>query len=294
MPYGRRTYRRRRYPGRGRRFTRSNRRYRAPLRSGRFRRRRTGVSRRRILNLTSKKKQDNRLQANYIGNTWVPVTSYGILASTITVSLYAPTVMDRDTPNPLANLPSFRDSQVCYMRGYKENVTLVTADESPWQWRRICFTMKGPSFVNQSTIQDGIAIQIAPQGYVRPFINVQPTLRDALYGYVFKGQDGRDWNDPFLAKVDTQRITLKSDITRTMHPNGEGGFIKSYHLWHPMNRNLIYNEDESGTDVLNFGYSALGKAGMGDYYIMDLFRSNQADSSAMQIQMAGTLYWHEK
>ena len=246
------------------------------------------------MNVTSKKKQDNRLQANLIGGQWQPVTSYGILADTITYSLYAPTVMDRDPPNPIANLPSFRESQTVFMRGYKENVNLVTSDDSPWQWRRICFTLKGEILTSAATIDDGIAIQIAPQGYTRPFINMQNALRTRISAQIFKGTEGRDWNDPFLAKPDTQRITLKSDVTHTLHPNSEGGFIKSFHLWHPMNRNLVYAEDESGTDIQNFGYSVTGKAGMGDYYILDMFRSNISDASSMQIQMAGTLYWHEK
>lgn len=252
------------------------------------------MTRRAILNVTTTKKQDNRLQTDLVNGNFVPATSYGMGAANIFSGLYIPTAMDRDIPDPHVDLPSYRTSGVCYMRGYQERVTLVNADDTSWQWRRITFTFKGLEIMQSAVPNDGVIVQVSPQGYTRPFIDMAAGLRNRLTTIVFKGTQGRDWQDVFQAKIDTQRVTLKSDVTRIIAPKTQGGSITRRKLWYPMNANLVYNEDESGTDVSQAQLSVSSKAGMGDYYIWDLFRSNDATGTILAAQVSGTLYWHEK
>jgi hypothetical protein len=63
-----------------------------------------------------------------------------------------------------------------------------------------------------------------------------------------------------------------------------------------MNHNLVYDDDENG-DVESSSYnSTTSRAGMGDYYVIDMFQPGAGGSSTdlLQITTNSTLYWHEK
>ena len=123
MPYRRRYARRRTSTRRrpARRYTRR------PTRVTRYRRRPT-MSRRRILNITTKKKQD----------TMVPVVpadliATSVVAQAVTIPGTAPQVMvwvatarDRASPSEDQESESRRTSQTVYMRGLKERVNILT------------------------------------------------------------------------------------------------------------------------------------------------------------------------
>lgn len=255
------------------------------------------MTQRRILNVASTKKQDTRIQVDLQAGNFIPVGTYAMDPTVITSHLYCPTAqqpIQKNNIGVITDAPNYRATQTCYMRGYSERVRLNITDGRPWTWRRICFTLKGPALTNLALGTDGISVELAPQGYTRPFVRMGTALANGLSNIVMKGTENRDWLNIFDAKVDPSRVTIKSDVTRTVNPGSTQGKTMQYKLWYPMNKNLVYNDDEGGSDVSLSAYSTNGRAGMGDYYIWDLFRCSTSDGAVAGISLGGTLYWHEK
>nr|UQS94347.1 MAG: putative capsid protein [Corcyphos virus 4] len=184
------------------------------------------------------------------------------------------------------------------MVGLKEAIEIQVNNGMPWQWRRICFTMKGPIGINQST-SFSLALELS-NGWVRMANQVGDNTGSgdqyAIYERLFRGQNTSDWNDPMTAKVDQTRVTLKYDKTVNIASGNEQGAVRKYNRWHPMNKTLVYNDDELGGTEQPSAYSTSGKAGMGDYYVIDLFRARNGAGSTDQLSFRpeATLYWHEK
>lgn len=118
----------------------------------------------------------------------------------------------------------------------------------------------------------------------------------SLFELLFKGQNSTDWTDVMIAKTDNNRLTIKYDKVRTIASGNEDGAIRMYKHWHPMNKTLVYDDDERGDAMVSSNSSTLGRAGMGDYYIVDLFRCRYNGGTADQLTFTpnATLYWHEK
>lgn len=195
-----------------------------------------------------------------------------------------------------------RTSTTPYMVGLKERIEVQCNTGMPWQWRRICFTAKGPPIVPVSTAAGSVYANSleTTNGYVR-LMNQIPGNPGVLPQYglmavIFKGQINSDWVDPMTAPTDNSRVTIKYDHTTTMASGNEDGFIRTYNRWHSMNKTLVYDDDEVGGSESASGISAIGKAGMGDYYILDLFRARQGSATTDQLTVrpTSTLYWHEK
>lgn len=271
-----------------------------PIRRRTFtRRRRPAMSRRRILNLTSKKKTDARMMFSNLTAPASPPTA----ATNITLNggtdylfAYVPTAQDK-TPNGSGpDLDNYRTSESCFMRGYKENVRFNTQFGEEWIWRRICFTYKGTDFINVATVNNPLAQETAPNGWVRPISNSAGTgLGTFILSNLFKGAANVDWTDILTATVDTQKVGLKFDKTfRVTGRNGQPRF-NIYNLWHPMNKNLVYYDEESGGVEVSTPFSVNGPAGMGDYYIIDYIRcASPTTSITASVAFNGRLYWHEK
>lgn len=186
-----------------------------------------------------------------------------------------------------------RTNTTCYMRGLKERCEVTCNSGMPWQWRRICFTTKGVFF----TPANGFAPNLlTSNGYVRIVNEVFGDFKAALYNILFKGSRNSDWTDPLIAPHDNSRVTIMYDKTVNLASGNDEGFIRMYNRWHGMNKNLIYSDDESGGSMDMADFSARGKAGMGDYYVIDLFRPRTGSSADDQLlfQPNSTLYWHEK
>lgn len=289
MPYRRRYARRRTSTRRrpARRYTRR------PTRVTRYRRRPT-MSRRRILNITTKKKQD----------TMVPVVpadliATSVVAKAVTITGAAPQVMvwvatarDRASPSEDQESESRRTSQTVYMRGLKERVTILTNNSVPWKWRRICFTAKGL----ESLEEDAVFSVETSSSWAR-LLNLvgSSSAWFDLSRLMFKGTAGTDYLNAIDAKVDTQRVTLKYDKTITIHSGNDTGKFMDFKHWHPMNANLVYADRELAETDVSGERSATGRAGMGDYYVVDLFAcGSENTANTMTFAPTATLYWHEK
>lgn len=255
------------------------------------------MSRRRILNITSTKKADHRLQVDHNGSGWVPTATFNLAGGMIHSMLYIPTAQTPMNTNNTVfpELDSYRTKDDVYMRGYKERISFNVTDGRCWTWRRITFTMKGDAILNGATAPaDAPWVELSPQGYTRPFVNSSESLRNALYEYVFRGTQGRDWNSSLVASVDRDRVKIYSDVTRTINPGSTQGKRHTYNLWYPMNKTFKYVGDEAGTDRTQAHVSVNNRQGMGDYYIWDIIASSTTDAAAAGFSVAGTLYWHER
>lgn len=193
---------------------------------------------------------------------------------------------------------STRTATTCYMKGLSEQIEIQTNSAIQWQWRRICFTYK-------NTVEAGAAVNYFRQttnGMQRYLYNITSgTTTDQqsvaqLRGILFRGSVGVDWNNYMTAPVDTSRVTIKYDKTRTIASGNDSGVIRKFRMWHPMNANLVYDDEESGGNTFGDYYSVSSKPGMGDYYVVDLFLPslNATSTDALNFNPTSTLYWHEK
>ncbi|AXB22619.1 capsid protein [Alces alces faeces associated genomovirus MP43] len=277
------------------------------------------MSTRKILNITATKKRDTMMAwtnsspssqfggATYTNNA--AVINGSAPDSTAQVFLWNATARDNSTSYSAANPPtgsifntSTRTSSNPYMVGLAESIEIQCNTGMPWQWRRICFTMKGPSLVPTSTASGAVFSTSAESsnGWLRMMNQVGGNPgQNPMYNLMvplFRGQVGADWIDPMTAATDNSRVTIKYDKTITLSSGNEDGFIRTYKRWHPMKSTLVYDDDEQGGSKTVNIQSVSGKAGMGDYYVMDMFRARQGSAVADQLTVrpTATLYWHEK
>ncbi|UPW41529.1 capsid protein [Peromfec virus RodF8_89] len=270
------------------------------------------MSKKVVLNTTSRKKRNGMLSwSNTNGNGASKPVAAGtgfVAGGTIGVFVFCPTAMNLlqggTNPNYMINTAE-RTATTCYMRGFAENLRVQTNSHIPWFHRRICFTTKGINPFNNTASSDTPTQPWSPyvdtsNGMERLFfnenINAQPATLAAQYELLFKGAQNQDWDDLITAAIDTTRVDLKFDKTWLLTSQNESGTIKVRKLWHPMNKNIVYADDESGESMASAYGSVGGKQGMGDYYIMDVFQSGLGASSTdlLSVFSNATLYWHEK
>lgn len=199
---------------------------------------------------------------------------------------------------PLGNkyTASTRSATTCFMVGLKETIEIQNADGVPWQWRRICFTLKSTEQLLPPNTTTAQFVFEDSAGYKRPITEVPASLRAQLYGVLFAGTQGSDWIDPLTAKTDTAMVSVKFDRTKTISSGNDEGFIRKYPRWHPMRHNLVYADEEAGGAESGNRYSTRSKAGMGDYIVIDIVRPRAGSASANQLlwNVQSTLYWHER
>lgn len=191
-----------------------------------------------------------------------------------------------------------RTSSSCYMVGLSETIEVQVSDGLPWQWRRVCFTFKGQGTLNGALPAASTSFAPAVEtssGWLR-MMNQVTGDRELLYALLFQGVRASDWSDPLTAKLDNERITVKYDKTCTIASGNEEGVIRAYKRYHRMGHNLEYDDDESGGGMTSSGYSVDSKRGMGDYWVVDIFRPRVGSTSSNQMlfNAESTLYWHEK
>lgn len=202
--------------------------------------------------------------------------------------------------------PAQRSATSCYMRGLNEHLRIQTSSGIPWFHRRICFTYKGArpftAFLTETPVsaQPPVPYLESSAGMQRLFfnqtINGSPLTLAERYAVLFKGEANLDWNDVLIAQIDTSRVTLKFDKTWTIKSGNANGTVAERKLWHPMNKTLVYDDDESGASEAASYMSVGSKAGMGDYYVLDIIVPGEGGTSTdfMSITSSSTLYWHEK
>lgn len=272
------------------------------------------MPRKKILDLTSRKKRNGMLsfsntdtggnqQSVQSGTAFVKGTTgtIGYFLFQVTAQNLAATA---GGSNLLINTPE-RTASTCYMRGFSEHLRIQTSSGVPWYHRRICFTSRGGSAFTQIAAGDtpiqasGNSIDTSngmQRLWLNSSVNAQPNTIAAQYAYLFKGVSGIDWSDVILAPVDNERVDLKFDKTWLIRSGNALGTVIERKLWHPMNKNLVYDDDESGEGMSSSYFSTDSKLGMGDYYILDLIQPGLGGNATdlLNIYSNSTLYWHEK
>jgi len=273
------------------------------------------MSTRALLNKTSRKKRNTMLQhanTSTVNGTSVTIGPGPLVVNgNAAVCLFSPTAMDLNDAggNPGAvSHQAVRTATTAYMRGFSEHIRIQTSSGLPWFWRRITFCSKRPTIFNAFQSSDtpvqnnsgNTSFVDTSNGlerlYFNQVVNNSNTTMEAWYGVLFKGERSRDWSDLLTAQVDTSRVDLKSDTSRTIKSGNAAGTVRDFKLWYPMNKNIVYDDDESG-DVERTSYlSVQDKRGMGDYYILDFFFTGTGGtvSDLLQLTSTSTMYWHEK
>lgn len=272
--------------------------------------------RKRILNVTSRKKRDHMLQI-LKPSLLSPVTgSPGAIdfspsangGSTVTAYGWVATARDQ-TYQPPGDVGSIIDDATrtatkCYIKGISERMEFTTSGPTPFQHRRIVFTFVGQELVrdNGSAAVGSMWAEANPPGYFRATTRLLPHDAPNAFGWdqltavLFKGVRDADWVNVMIAPVDNSRVRLLSDRIKTYNIPNESGVIKEEKYWHPVNKTLIYNDDEDGGGTLRTQLSANNRQSVGDVYIIDLFSVSPAvgteDHFLFDIQ--STLYWHER
>lgn len=226
------------------------------------------------------------------------VGAYNVSGSVGGFFLWCSTARDRTSLTNDNNASSVRSSDTVYMRGLKETISLRTNSGETWRWRRIVFTTKDSAVrLTGVTGTAPVAIEASPNGWVRLLNNQSSngTNTGLIYAFIFKGMGGVDWLNAMSAKTDSSRISVMYDKTVTLQSGNASGITRQYKRWHPMNKNLTYDNDENGEQETISYFSTAAKPGMGDCYVLDFFECNQQTSAnILAFQPQATLYWHEK
>lgn len=201
-----------------------------------------------------------------------------------------------------------RTATTCFMRGLRENIRIQSSSGLPWLWRRICFLTKDDLFISkvagdQSPVQNYAPIAVSSSvngGYARQWFNLLvnniPNTVDTFNATIFQGQQGKDWDDIMTAKTDSTRIIMVYDKVRTLRSGNANGYFKDMRMWFPMNKNLVYDDDENGGVTSSSPYSTTGLPGMGNYYVLDIVTPGLGGQTTdvVTFRSQATLYWHEK
>lgn len=258
------------------------------------------MTRRRILDVTSTKKQDNMQVYTNMGST----RNQGSTTYTATAAILPGGFAEEYCMPFLASARSIhtgttdvvnRNTSRVYARGLKENVEINIASGRPWQWRRLAFYSKG-LMANFGATTSFFTYVETSNGYARVVNEISGQTKLDFYSFLFDGVRTVDWNDPMIAKTDSNRVSVCYDKTMTISPQTTAGSIRSMKRWHPVNKSLVYEDDENGVNMIPSSYSTTGRQGVGDLTIVDLFRPAAGSATSDQLTFApqATWYWHEK
>lgn len=193
-----------------------------------------------------------------------------------------------------------RSAHECYIRGVKERITFQTNNGACWVHRRIIFSAKGLATTLMTTgAASPIYYQNGVNGMTRVISNHRgrPT-ETALFPILFRGVDAVDYNGALHAKIDTSRITLHYDRRFVIGSGNSNAVWRPRNFWHPINKTLVYNNDETASkenDSAVSVFAALGKAGIGDVIIVDIIDcAEPVTANTLLFNPSATLYWHER
>ncbi len=293
VPVTRRANTRKGYGGRGNRRS-------YPTRRRRYSKKMTN---KRILNITAKKKKDvMKTWTNMDANNTVGVFRNGpayLQGNNIYIIPWAATARPALNADGSAGQPieeAVRTSTTCYMRGVKETISILSDTGAACKWRRICVRLRGDFLYSKETASTPLSLLQAQFGMVRTVTNWgnQASAINDMFRILFKGSRNVDWVDPMIAPTDNRRWDIVYDKTTNIQSPNEAGVYRTYNRWHPMNKNLVYDDDQDASEEEVRRWSVEGKQGMGDYYIIDFFSINGTNEDQMSLQYNSTLYWHEK
>lgn len=198
---------------------------------------------------------------------------------------------------------SARTATRTFVKGIGETYHIVPSDQSSWEWRRIVVSLKGNFALPVSTTQ-AIGAQFSTgntQRYYKDITGdttgIYQALWDNIQDYVFRGVKVTDWLDQMTAPLDNLRVDIRSDTRRTISSANDAPRPRTYKTYVPINKSVVYADEENGTTISPTSFSVDSKSGIGDIYILDLFTCRapiSTVSTQLQVSSTQTYYWHEK
>lgn len=249
------------------------------------------MTRRQVLNISSIKKRNNipPVSFNYQGAS--PVVGARIINSgDPTFFIWRPTALEFSTNS---TSEAARTAQKVYWRGIKERCEILTATGVSWRWRRIIFSIKGT--INTALVSNVLTSNGYPRAMIDLTGNPPASIRNSLEALMFQGIAPADWTSVFHAKVDNNRVKVHYDKLRHLNSGNEQGKWSTFHQWIPLNSNMTYDDEERGSDESAQSFATLGRQGMGDVYVYDMFEcTTTGNTNQMSFNPQATLYWHER
>lgn len=247
------------------------------------------MSRRHILNITSKKKQDTMVAVNNIS----PITVGGYQGGTAQL-LFCPTYRFRDPENNAANADpqAGRTSLHTYAKGIREKIFMTTAGGSPVRWRRIIFSTKNDLFALVNKYQFSSGTQVRS----RPLLPLTLTEIGILLSETMEGAANTDFIGALDGKLDPDRVTIHTDRNMVINPGNSNGSTRIHNFYTPLERNLTYRDNEFGNETTSSAFADQRGKGLGNVFIWDIFETVVTTDPVSQIQFLPntTYYWHEK
>lgn len=263
-----------------------------------YRSRRPRMTSRRVRDIAARKKYDTIFGATQ--NTPGGGGQANLVAGS-NYYLWCPSWRQRRTGSTDEHV---RANQEVFMRGIKDRVmvsatfSLVHRRVCFWSHRRIDdgrpFTFENPDVID------------APSYQRRNLVPLYPNLDEELFEYLFKGTVGFDYSEDsrWDTPLDNKRLKIVFDQQYTVTPNyaiaddaASFGKTITRKFWHPINRKIMYDDDEEGADVAGSGWSANTPESLGNFYILDIFSTGQSvDGSTQSVgtfMPESTTYWHE-
>ncbi|WGD01149.1 MAG: capsid protein [Genomoviridae sp.] len=281
---------------------------RLPRKRGKF----GGMTKRRVIDIVSKKKSDTMVGLNVTQSEGTRSYSV-IMGNTYNTMLWCPTA--RYKAGYGGSSLAARDAPSAFWKGVSEKIHIEADTSDPWLWRRIVFEYEGgfnvesiPSEKYFATERDIDGILPVPgsgvdrtnptglAGIDRYNRAMEPLSSDELtfiWDVVFKGQRFIDWTDPTTAVADSKNLKIHSDKTRVMKSGNDSAIYNNFKVYHPLNKTMTYREDESGSLEIT---SALAdkKSPLQDVFILDLFAQSSLAPGNLSFSTTATGYWHEK
>lgn len=273
--------------------------YRRPSRVTRFRAkkyvRRRQPTRRRILNVSTRKKNDTMLTG--VGSTGEGVPQTQITINAAIGARYIIACMSHLLRLPGAEDHTRRHKDV-YFVGWNDSYRLYVGGGAGWSWRRIVYSTVG------RTLEAELPANLA-NGYMRQIQDVGvPTNppADGFIEYLFSGTRQTDWVDVMTAPLDRGRVTVHSDVVRRLNPGNDSGKEVTVKAWTPVRKNLTYDDEEFASDVKpptdpDVGSPWVVTRGnvLGNVYVVDFFDSMATDpAETLTVRIESKRYWHER
>ncbi|QCX29506.1 capsid protein [Plant associated genomovirus 24] len=262
--------------------------------SGRKRTRRTRrvprrTSNRRILNVSSVKKARQLPRKRSHSHTLIYYGVGGValppMNLTYTTFMWSPTY--RFLAGSETASYTRRTATRIFYRGFRENIEMVLRDSAPVQWRRMVVGS------NLNVVNTASYDSASTNTYGRTQVPNQTSYTAFLESH-FPRNQRVDWNNPMTAKVDTKRVTVYHDRLMTIQPDTQSGALRKYKMWHPINKNFAYDDEENGAVIQSSPYMA-NEPPNHNIYVVDIFTQvNGAQGLGPLFSTQATSYWHER
>jgi len=189
-----------------------------------------------------------------------------------------------------------------YFRGVRERLSMETNSNAAWIHRRVVF-LDQSEIIRAHMPPDTAQTLLGGAGYTRPLWAVlntagatEPgaTAWSEISDEIYDGQLGMDWASFLTARFDSQKIKVLYDRMRRISSGNDRGTWVTPKYWHPINRTLVYDDDQDGNSINTAPWSNGSRQSCGDVIVLDLFSCADGETAdEIRIGSEATVYWHE-